>query len=513
MKTHIHVISSNIKKNEWGEVLLDGKMILPNNASKRGINLLVLNMDFKVIAWRYYDFGQYDLNETFIKEMKTIPSNNIVILFVKGDGIKKINAECRQFLKEELKSAHIQNIRKHQAWCYVGIKYDNHFKHIVERYEEVRAIINGFYSLRVKPGLKPAPKNVPYFYKPQLALISPIKAKTAELKHKLKSLKEYDMSERLKILHNQYKGATCYIISCGPSVNKYSPELIRRLAGHNLVFSIKQAFNKFMDITDFHLYNFCNLYAYNYPKKHNIITAYMSQKDIRGRDTDLNFMLDQEYQINAIRSQERKYPPLSKLMNFERYTMDKIVNRPEGPGIMYELGIYLAVHLGVSEIVTIGWDLSYSAPKVVQTPTGKAVEKLDKSHFYGSNPHTQKNIEKIVNENAFIIKSSRVLNAWLKLRKIDLFLLGNLSKLDVSIPRIDAKRIFNEIQTKDKQNKENEQETQENEQDKENKENKQNNQDFMEYKHFDSIKSILPKVQINVKDVDNFLKKKKDDTK
>ena len=40
--------------------------------------------------------------------------------------------------------------------------------------------------------------------------------------------------------------------------------------------------------------------------------------------------------------------------NFEAYSEGKII---WGPGIMYESGFGLAVHLGAKEIVTIGWDI------------------------------------------------------------------------------------------------------------------------------------------------------------
>ena len=44
--------------------------------------------------------------------------------------------------------------------------------------------------------------------------------------------------------------------------------------------------------------------------------------------------------------------------------------RPYGPGIMYEAVFYLLQHLGVSEVITIGWD-----NKLVSN-------EADKQHFY-----------------------------------------------------------------------------------------------------------------------------------
>lgn len=450
MKTHLHIISGSIKHREWGEILIDGKNTLSNKVTKRGINVLIMNEVLKPVSCRFYDFSRDDLNEIFTNDMKRVLNNSVVILLIKGDGTKKMTKITRQFIKVNMKSKYIYKVCKKQAWCYVVKKHDDDFHTVVEKYEEMRALINDFYDLTFETTLQKRLRNIQqvnYLFNHKLSLTSPIKLKTAQLKKKLKKIPIHDMASRLKLLYNQYKGATCYIISCGPSVNKYRPELIRRLAGHNLVFTVKQAYNMFRDISDFHLYNFCNLYNYNYPEDSNVITAYMSQLDTSVKRADLNFTLHKEYQINAIRPRESKYPPLSKLMNFEAFTFDKMISRPEGPGIMYELGIYMAVHLGVSEIVTLGWDVSYTLPNVVQVPTGPATEKIEDSHFYGSNSHTQKNIAKIITENEFIINSSKILNLWLKKRNIDLYIMSDLSKLDDSIPRIDPKKMFNCIST------------------------------------------------------------------
>ena len=40
--------------------------------------------------------------------------------------------------------------------------------------------------------------------------------------------------------------------------------------------------------------------------------------------------------------------------SFDDWTLDKTMNRMYGPGIMYEVVIHLALHLGVKEIKTIG---------------------------------------------------------------------------------------------------------------------------------------------------------------
>ena len=46
-------------------------------------------------------------------------------------------------------------------------------------------------------------------------------------------------------LHNLKKGQDCYILACGPSLKKYDNEETRELLKTKLVFSIKQAYDKF----------------------------------------------------------------------------------------------------------------------------------------------------------------------------------------------------------------------------------------------------------------------------
>jgi hypothetical protein len=442
MKTHLNIISG-VKKGEQCEFFIDGKKVLSNNLTKKGLNMLVTDKDMKPIKFRFYDFSNYDVNKTLLVDIKSIPNQSIIMLALKGNNLNLMNSETKKYLKSKLKCIYLDKLTKKQGWVYIGSNFNNIYNNILEKAQEPRVVINNFVDLTFK--INKSLPNINYGFNLEKTLQSPIKLKTKLLKKQLKKIPKHDMQSRLRLLQNQYQGATCFIISCGPSVNYYNPELIRRIAGHNLVFTIKQAYTKFSKITDFHLFNFCNLSAYTYKNNTNIISAYMAQDRTFNDNVDLNFNLSNEYMLNKIRSRKNKFPSISKVMNFENYTMDKIIDRPEGPGIMYELGIYLALHLGVKEIVTLGWDLSYTLPKTVTTPNGVITDKIKESHFYGSNKHTSNNIIKIINENKFIIKSSKVLNKWLNYRGIRLFVLSDLSKLDESIPRIDANKLYGYI--------------------------------------------------------------------
>ena len=48
---------------------------------------------------------------------------------------------------------------------------------------------------------------------------------------------------------------------------------------------------------------------------------------------------------------------------FDDFDLATNVDRPCGPGIMYETVIFMAAHLGVKKIIAVGWDLSQTNPK------------------------------------------------------------------------------------------------------------------------------------------------------
>ena len=60
---------------------------------------------------------------------------------------------------------------------------------------------------------------------------------------------------RLGELANCKKDQDCYILACGPSLNKYDNEETRELLKTKLVFSVKQAYDRFKKETDFHFWN------------------------------------------------------------------------------------------------------------------------------------------------------------------------------------------------------------------------------------------------------------------
>src|ERR1051326_6922489 len=85
---------------------------------------------------------------------------------------------------------------------------------------------------------------------------------TQLLRLRLKSLVAPE--DRIRALHNRWRGETAYLIACGPSVREYARRTLQNLLGHRLVLAVKQALTVVPNIADFHLLNRKNLVPYHY---------------------------------------------------------------------------------------------------------------------------------------------------------------------------------------------------------------------------------------------------------
>jgi len=167
-------------------------------------------------------------------------------------------------------------------------------------------------------------------------------------------------TEKLKLLKDLFKGESCYVLSCGPTLTEHDSDKLTALLGDTLTVSIKQAYDLFSEVTDFHVYNCANYKNYDYSKKRPVVME-ASTTPFKLGECDLKFFIRERNFDNSV----------SEKKNFGDWTLDaQSILRPYGPGIMYEGVFYLLQHLGVSEATTIGWDNKL-------LPDG-----ADQQHFY-----------------------------------------------------------------------------------------------------------------------------------
>ena len=179
-----------------------------------------------------------------------------------------------------------------------------------------------------------------------------MKKKTEEIKFNISLYAKY--AHKMNLLKDSYQGETCYILGCGPSLNDIPADTLRDLIKNDVVFTIKQAYSLFSDISDFHFFNCCNFTPYTYNDK----TIFCSQADalpehVAKRAIWHNQKYDLNFVLNDNKNHSRK---LTRSLNFDQWTFDNTLNRPWGPGIIHETVFYMAMHLGVKTIRTIGWD-------------------------------------------------------------------------------------------------------------------------------------------------------------
>ena len=242
-----------------------------------------------------------------------------------------------------------------------------------------------------------------------------------------KNLFSYSSAKKkLELLKDKYKGQECYILTCGPSLKSYNPNFLKEKLKDKLVIAVKQAYNYCPEVVDFHLFNSNNFECYQYkdPRPYVITTSAESELAM----IHSIWSNKQENDLFCFIPDDRdKSKQVARSLAFDDYLFDKTPDRPWGPGMMTEIVIYLAVHLGVKEINTIGWDLE-------KPGTTKS------NHFYKNRQVIRPADSMPKEEIELNIEMSKHLYKWLKEKGIDLYVANEDSHLHNIIPR----RLINE---------------------------------------------------------------------
>ena len=263
-----------------------------------------------------------------------------------------------------------------------------------------------------------------------------IKNITEQLK---KDLQKYEsIPERIEALKDSYKGETCYIVSAGPSLKKYTQKELKDKLKDKLVISIKQSFNILKEIVDFHVLNFTNFQPYDYSNTNNIVVWEVFEQF--HPEMILKNNLKCELMLPVIGNRE---PDIVKRINesqagqisFDDFTLDKTLNRMYGPGIMYETVVHLALYLGVKKIVTLGWDIG----DVSKFKGNNLKEDVWQDHFYEDTSDKMAYAPTPMNfhEVNTVVNSTKGLNKWLSSKGVELNIISDRNPAHKSIPRIE----------------------------------------------------------------------------
>jgi len=258
-----------------------------------------------------------------------------------------------------------------------------------------------------------------------------MKANTAEI---LKAFSTIDNVEgRMEVLKDAYKGETLYIVAAGPSLNNYSPNQLKKILGDKLVMCIKQPYHVLKDISDFLLVNFTNLSPYDW-KEHTIVAWtfwFQNHPEVVFGNKwkgDLLFPVFRNANIEDKLSQS-----VAAQADFENLMFDKSLPRPWGPGLVYELAIPLAVHMGIKEIVTIGWDVGDIS--LWENPENED-ERHFVEHFYSSETQMYDRFTMEAKEIKLITDSILPIYRYLQSIGVDFKIISDRNPAPIEVPRL-----------------------------------------------------------------------------
>lgn len=202
--------------------------------------------------------------------------------------------------------------------------------------------------------------------------------------------------EKIAQIRDCAAGRRCVILACGPSLTEYDPARLTSLLEGEVVIAIKQAYEYVPSVIDFLVLNSYNYQKYDFSNYRPLVVSEVGPGDppVYG-PSDILLPIAQHTDPNA---------QLSRRCNFSDFTFDKTLVRPWGPGALYEIGFYLALHIGVKEIVTLGWDIGVQNSPVMP-------------HFYEKNDPNKtrilaraKTMQDITVRNRFLHDNGQIYN-------------------------------------------------------------------------------------------------------
>lgn len=171
------------------------------------------------------------------------------------------------------------------------------------------------------------------------------------------------MLEKIKELKEKFEGKDCLIITAGPSLENTCKKRLKELAERKVVIAVKQAYYFVPEIVDIHVINDNNYECYDYKKaKRNLKIILLKSPSI------LSFTPKSNAYIKFIIKKESCSweKSLVHKNNFEDYEIcENSLERPWGPGIMYEICIYLPVFFNSNNVIFVSWDLGSNGTNII----------------------------------------------------------------------------------------------------------------------------------------------------
>jgi len=247
------------------------------------------------------------------------------------------------------------------------------------------------------------------------------------------------------------------IITAGPSLKKLCKNELLEFTRDKVIITVKQAIEKLDYLSDIHIINDFN---YKYDKKIDSSTykvkVTLDRPGLRtpGYNEAVKFFLTKT-DTNIENS-------LATEMNFHQHGINSTINRPLGPGIMYELAIYIPILFGCQNLFIIGWDIgSRDTDVITRFYQSENIISRTSNFIFKNFPSIYNRIwvrirnlislllfylgfKKIrlndpgyrVNESQLIANSTEKLGEYLKSKNINVFIISDQSLVSEKIPRL-----------------------------------------------------------------------------
>lgn len=160
------------------------------------------------------------------------------------------------------------------------------------------------------------------------------------------------LEEKVRLMAGYFEGTTCVIVTCGPSLQLVDGERLRQAVRGVPVIAVKQAISTIGEQADFHCWNPYNVSRFRWPSSDTLRVM------VRGSQTNVPQWNRADVKFPQIEGKGDLRNSLAYSHTFADHLLSDQLVRPFGPGIMYELVVYLAVHLGCTRLITFGWDIA-----------------------------------------------------------------------------------------------------------------------------------------------------------
>ena len=241
------------------------------------------------------------------------------------------------------------------------------------------------------------------------------------------------LQDKLTVLSKACHGLDAVILTAGPSLSRYTPKQLVDICRNKIVICVKQSIDICPVHCHFHLLNHINYKAYRYTD-HRPIVLFESRE---GEDPGIeNGVWDLHFKVDLRATQEGVW--LANTRNFDDFLFSQSLIRPWGPGILYEIGFYLVVHLALRSVHVIGWDMSMDSRGTTNHFYDSFATKMKKrlKGWFLSKEANRRVNGSTDGEYDAVAKSTTELYTWLKSKNVELSLPIENRRACSSIPRV-----------------------------------------------------------------------------